>query len=158
MERRCEVSTLRSYFSLGYTLDGTLAYMHSICFGYYSYSQLTSRMRVYFFCCYTAKLLQCDHDFMEGSKQLLWRFKIFGRRCFAKLMKFLFPKLIVFLDRVSGYPLSFMSTSFGSRSFHELRLPFMLILTLIRKYKYMGQSQGKKQGPSVLISYDSWSD
>lgn len=68
----------------------------------YSYRQLTS---ISYFCCYIYRQAFAVRSRFHGGFQLqatpvaIRNFSV--RRCFAKLMKFLFPKLRVFLDRVS---------------------------------------------------------
>lgn len=122
------------YLSLarpGYALDGILAYTLHMLWILFSYCQLASRMRVYFL----SLLLQCDARFHGGFQATPGAIEIQTEDISGWGVR-LSPFLHVNFFRALG----------GSRSFHKLRLPFMLILTLICKYKYMGQSQGKKQG------------
>lgn len=122
-------------------------HMHWMLF---SYCQLASRMRVYI---YFFAALAVRSRFHRGFQATPVAIEISGRRCFA----ILFPQP----EDISGWVVRlspFLHVNFsralgGSRSFHELRLPFMLILTLIRKYKYMGQSQGKKKAGTICSDF-----
>lgn len=78
------MSTLRSYFSLEHTLDWNTRVVHTLhLLWYHSYRQL-----IFYFCCYIYRqaftYVQCDHDFMEGSKHPV-AIEIFGPEMFCQV-------------------------------------------------------------------------
>lgn len=72
------MSTLRSYFSLEHTRDWNTRVVHT----------LHLLWVIFYFCCYIYRqaftYVQCDHDFMEGSKHPV-AIEIFGPEMFRQV-------------------------------------------------------------------------